>query len=166
MNNKFVTPVKYWYLVGMSRWENLRVPELWFGSISFYNISIPRAMCLSRKVSYMVYRPKWYQEKKYHQIPIAYWYQKIWNPHYRYLNGIQNIRIYNTGPTLVLISAISFMLTCVYFGSNQTDDTEDNLLLVGTGARTLWALWWCWVWLVQGVSIKFHNLDFLMHHFD
>ena len=97
----------------MLRWENLCVPELWFGSTPFYSILIPRAIFPKYEGSCMVYRPKWYREKKYHQIPIAYWYQKIWNPHYRYLNGIY---IYYTGPTLISISAISFMLTCVCFG--------------------------------------------------
>ena len=72
----------------MLRWENLCVPELWFGSTPFYSILIPRAIFPKYEGSCMVYRPKWYREKKYHQIPIAYWYQKIWNPHYRYLNGI------------------------------------------------------------------------------
>jgi hypothetical protein len=36
----------------------------------------------------------WYKDlngvgnENYHQKPIPYWYQKMWNPHYRYLNGI------------------------------------------------------------------------------
>ena len=35
----------------------------------------------------MVYRPEWYQIHNYSQIPLCSWYQKLWNPHYRYLNG-------------------------------------------------------------------------------
>ena len=44
------------------------------------------------KGSCMVYIPKWYRKPKYHQIPITYWYQNMWNPHYRYPNGIKKRR--------------------------------------------------------------------------
>ena len=46
----------------------------------------------------MVNRPKWYRIQKFHQIPRPYWYQKMWNPHYRYPEDIKKD---DTSPTLI-----------------------------------------------------------------
>jgi hypothetical protein len=32
--------------------------------------------------------PNGIPKQKCHHIPIPYWYQEMWNPHYRYPNGI------------------------------------------------------------------------------
>ena len=89
MGIQIVIPVKYSYLVGMSRWENLCIyPSYFLGPyhIKPYWYSNDFTYCRYED-SCMVYRPEWYQKHKYSQIPICYWYQKMWNPHYRYLNG-------------------------------------------------------------------------------
>ena len=50
MGIKIVIPLKYWHLVGMSRWENLCVPELVFGLIPFYVILLLGQFCLGIKI--------------------------------------------------------------------------------------------------------------------
>ena len=69
MDLKIIPPIKYWYLVHMSRWENLYVPKLlWVNNILNYDELgqyLPRydGSCL-------VYRPKSHREQNYHQTPI------------------------------------------------------------------------------------------------
>jgi hypothetical protein len=41
---------KTWYLVGMSRWDNLCIPKLSFGSIPLWTILILGRICLDMKV--------------------------------------------------------------------------------------------------------------------
>ena len=78
---KVVIPIKYWYLVGLSRWENLCMSELVFGSESF------KTTVLSRyEGSCMLHKSEWCQKQKCLHIPISCGYQVLWNPHYRYPN--------------------------------------------------------------------------------
>ena len=44
-------------------------------------------------------RPQWYRKLKYTQIPIPYWYQKMWNPHYPNGTRKRNHQS-NTDPTI------------------------------------------------------------------
>ena len=88
-NIKIPILVKYWYLVGILRWENLCVPDLLFRSILLNHVHT-RMISPRYKGSCMVYRPKWYWKCKYHpSLGILYWYQEMWNPQYGYPIGIQ-----------------------------------------------------------------------------
>ena len=89
---KIVSPVKYSYLVGMSRWESLYTIFIWVNTN--LNHIDTRAIWPRYGSSCMVYRPKWHQ-KQYRQTPIPYWYQKRWNPFKRYPNGMEK-RQYQT----------------------------------------------------------------------
>ena len=99
MNIKIIIPIKYWYLVGMSRWEALCILEfvIWVNTI--LNHIDTRVILPKYESSCMVHGPEWYQKQKSCQIPISYGYQKAWNPHYRYPNGIKEKD--NTCPPLV-----------------------------------------------------------------
>jgi hypothetical protein len=57
--------VKFWYLAGMSRWENLCIPKLFFGSISFYTILILGLKVLPRcEGSCIVCSPQQHRKQK------------------------------------------------------------------------------------------------------
>ena len=57
---KMELPLKYCYLVGITRWENLCIPKSLFGSTpSEYHI-ITRVISLTYMGSWMVYKLKWY----------------------------------------------------------------------------------------------------------
>ena len=93
---KIVTPVKIWCLVGMSRWENLLYTRVIIRVNTIVIHIHTRAILPRYEGSWMVYRPKWYRKQKCHHIPIPYWYQEMWNPHYRYPNGTIKQRQYQT----------------------------------------------------------------------
>ena len=61
---KTVIPIKYWYLAGMSRWENLCIPEILFGSILFQTIMLILGWFYLNESSCMIYKPKWYRKSK------------------------------------------------------------------------------------------------------
>lgn len=81
---------KYWYLMCTSRWENICIHKLLFESmIQFQTILILGQLQVGLKVLTW-HKPKWYWKQEYRQIPIPYWHQIMWNPHYRHLSGIKN----------------------------------------------------------------------------
>ena len=93
---KIVAPVKYWCLVGITRWQNLLYTWviIWVNTILIHIHT--RAILPRYEGSCMVYRPKWYRKQKCRHIPIPYWYQEMWNSHYRNPNGIIKKRQYQT----------------------------------------------------------------------
>ena len=78
MSIKILILVKYWYLLGMSRSENLCIPELLFGSIPFYTVSILKTILPKYEGSGLVYSHAWYWIKTTVKYP--------------YPNGIENCK--------------------------------------------------------------------------
>ena len=81
---KIVIPIKYWYVVGMSMWENLGIPELLFGSKPFLDHIDMSPVLPKCDDSWTVYRHEWYAKQKYCQISMSCWDKNLWNPRHRY----------------------------------------------------------------------------------
>ena len=129
MSNKIVIPIKYWYLMGMSRCENLCLPQLLFGSNTIL-IHINTSIVLSRYESFcrIYIDPDGIENKKKSPIPTPYWYQKVWYPHYRCPNGIRKDV---TSPTLMhtpLVKEKKSRVLSPYNNMKQDSQSEDFLI--------------------------------------
>jgi hypothetical protein len=68
LSTEIIIQIKYWYLVGISRWENLCRLELVFGSMFFMKVVILGQLCIGSRIC----KPKRYQKSRYCQIAIPY----------------------------------------------------------------------------------------------
>ena len=63
---------------------------------------------------------KMMSKQKYRQILIPYWYQKVWNPHYRFPNGMENWRYQtNYGSKLMVNISLTPQSTSHSLSSRQ-----------------------------------------------
>jgi hypothetical protein len=100
MGINIVIRVKFWYMMGMSRWENLGIPKLLFGSIPLYTSVILGWFFLPRLGGSLDWYidPKWHRKQKHRQISYLTGIKQKWNPHSRHLNGVKKR---HTRPALV-----------------------------------------------------------------
>lgn len=96
MGFKISTLVKYWHLVGMSRWESWDTQVIIWGQYHFPSILILEQFCLDMEGLAWYINPNGIKNKNTVKYPYHVGIKKLQNPHYRWPNDLKQKEKDNT----------------------------------------------------------------------